>query len=773
MYIESINIKSFGRLTDYSITLSDGMNIFEGDNESGKSTIAEFIKFMLYGMQSKTVGDNVLSERKKYINWNTGLASGSMTVVIDGIRILIERSMTASTDGMGNIAYRETLKMTDTETGAQLHRGKNPGDALLGIPEDVFASTAFIRQLSGARVDGDKLSSSAENLLFTADEAVSTEKSIERLDAVRRQLLHKNGKGGSIYDKERRRAEFSMKLESAKRVAGELIIVENSITELTEKRKTAESNREASRKKNKNYEAVKKLHLFNRLHSVEDELSMLCSERESLITSALVGDHFPDKDYVNELHACGNTLSSASASITRLSRRLDDCRRELGNASDVERRRHLICDENAADEILHTAKKKQKAKRSLHITAALLLMVTVICVGVAAVYRASLLLPLVGAAGVAVTVIGAVACLSAASAASRKLNALLTEYGANSIEELPIILDELAAAAVRDDELSAEIESLDEELRAKYDVYDGELAHAKELISKRGITVQSNDDIPEKLGLLTSASEMISVREDELSKKTEACRNVKAAILSDLDGADEKTVREITKEINVAEYDAITPSALRLEVEFNENAVARLTETIHELEVKRVQLLSMREDPAELAVKLDLLTSEISSERKRYDAIMLAIQTLGRAGEGVRESIVPRIRELAKLYLSGITDGKYTNIAVNGEFAMTVNADGAFRELEYMSEGTADAAYLSLRMALIRILYKKTLPPLVFDETFAHMDDNRAAAAMKLLSSAGNMQSIIFTCHDRESKLASALSERTYNQPYKIKVSIV
>ena len=47
MIIEKIVIKSFGRLTDMTLEFSDRVNVIEGENESGKSTIAAFIRYML------------------------------------------------------------------------------------------------------------------------------------------------------------------------------------------------------------------------------------------------------------------------------------------------------------------------------------------------------------------------------------------------------------------------------------------------------------------------------------------------------------------------------------------------------------------------------------------------------------------------------------------------------------------------------------------------------------------------------------------------------
>ena len=56
MKIERIRIESFGRLSDFELNLSQGINILEGPNESGKSTIAAFIRFIFYGLSAKAEG---------------------------------------------------------------------------------------------------------------------------------------------------------------------------------------------------------------------------------------------------------------------------------------------------------------------------------------------------------------------------------------------------------------------------------------------------------------------------------------------------------------------------------------------------------------------------------------------------------------------------------------------------------------------------------------------------------------------------------------------
>ena len=47
--IEKIEITSFGKLKNTVVDLAGGINILCAPNESGKSTLAAFIKFVFYG----------------------------------------------------------------------------------------------------------------------------------------------------------------------------------------------------------------------------------------------------------------------------------------------------------------------------------------------------------------------------------------------------------------------------------------------------------------------------------------------------------------------------------------------------------------------------------------------------------------------------------------------------------------------------------------------------------------------------------------------------
>ena len=80
MYIKSLYIESFAGMKDREFVFSRSLNVIEGANESGKSTLCMFIKFMFYGLSGRTC-DGEMSERQKYVPWDTGRAAGNMVIV--------------------------------------------------------------------------------------------------------------------------------------------------------------------------------------------------------------------------------------------------------------------------------------------------------------------------------------------------------------------------------------------------------------------------------------------------------------------------------------------------------------------------------------------------------------------------------------------------------------------------------------------------------------------------------------------------------------------
>ena len=101
------------------------------------------------------------------------------------------------------------------------------------------------------------------------------------------------------------------------------------------------------------------------------------------------------------------------------------------------------------------------------------------------------------------------------------------------------------------------------------------------------------------------------------------------------------------------------------------------------------------------------------------------------------------------------TDGRYDRLSIGDDLSLRAGArqEDTLREALWRSDGTVDQLYLSLRLAVAEEL----LPhgPLVLDDALVRFDDKRAQAAMDILrDEARERQVILFTCHEREGKMA-------------------
>ena len=92
MKITSIEIVEFGRLKDKKLTFDDALTLIIGENESGKSTLLLFIKFILYGI-AKRQKNAPVAEADRALSWDTDSAEGSLTLTHEGKSYKITRRL--------------------------------------------------------------------------------------------------------------------------------------------------------------------------------------------------------------------------------------------------------------------------------------------------------------------------------------------------------------------------------------------------------------------------------------------------------------------------------------------------------------------------------------------------------------------------------------------------------------------------------------------------------------------------------------------------------
>ncbi len=81
MYIKNILIDGFGKFVDESFSFNKNINLIIGKNESGKTTLLNFIFAILFGFKDSN-GD-IVEEYHKFKPWNSNSYGGEMTFYLD------------------------------------------------------------------------------------------------------------------------------------------------------------------------------------------------------------------------------------------------------------------------------------------------------------------------------------------------------------------------------------------------------------------------------------------------------------------------------------------------------------------------------------------------------------------------------------------------------------------------------------------------------------------------------------------------------------------
>lgn len=159
-------------------------------------------------------------------------------------------------------------------------------------------------------------------------------------------------------------------------------------------------------------------------------------------------------------------------------------------------------------------------------------------------------------------------------------------------------------------------------------------------------------------------------------------------------------------------------------------------------------------DPMALKSEHAQLLEQRDALERQYAALALAIETLGRADAELQSRFSPQLAQKAADYMDYLTGGRYDELVLARDLSAKARSadDPTPRDTAYLSAGTADLLYLSVRLALCELTCPTDDPcPLVLDDTLVNFDDARAKRAMALFREiAQHRQVILFTCHERD-----------------------
>ena len=180
MKIKNIRINNYGNLENKEIKLGNKINIIYGENESGKSTLLNYVKNIFYGI-SKNKNGKEISDYEKYKPWGKEDYSGKLKYELDNGK---EYEIIRDFNKKNPKIYNEELEDISKEFNIDKKDGMKFFYDQTGVDETMFTSTVLSVQQE-VRLDSQEqniLIQKLANLAGTGDDNLSYKKVIDKLN---------------------------------------------------------------------------------------------------------------------------------------------------------------------------------------------------------------------------------------------------------------------------------------------------------------------------------------------------------------------------------------------------------------------------------------------------------------------------------------------------------------------------------------------------------------------------------------------------------------
>lgn len=693
--IKQLELTAFGKFCDCTVTLDAGLNKFIHHNEWGKSTLCDFILFMLYGIKATSKKSATLDEKQleKYLPWqDNSRIAGAMVIEHNGDLYRIERSVTAK--GTGKLKVYK---------GAGECAVKEPGLEFFGVDKQTFIRTFLVRQTDIRFGKTEDIESALTNLVTTGDEDVSFDNAMKRLDDLQRPIQSQKQSGsGKIpaLKKEIVSLEESVRMLEFKKQTIDARLTElESITSALER---AKKELDSLLQKEEIARANDAAALLLRLDVLDNSIAECKSRAESVSRPLTETEKAYISDTFNNVAVVESTLSQDRQKFTQL---LNAKALEKSGFADYD-----LFDKNEGE---ITALVDKKPSPSLPV------MIIGIVLAFIGVLAGALVMPALfvfAAIGIMFTVFSLtiiktkVKIPSQYAATQQELVNKLQKFHSvrENLVRIQLECDVYKKRAEDSESTLEELKKTLEKIRLDYGI-DSKSALESRIVAEN--TVGESKAVLEKLYqqrlLLLGENDETSLR--NLAQKA--------------DGSGLTLSQLTNKKVELTSYINERTGALSA----LESARLAREDILREIYDSEQKLEDCRQQLAEFEYKNDV-----------YSYVRMA---LNMANEKINNTYSPILSARLSPILSALTGGKYSEATVDKEFNIRVKSQGEFHALGYFSRGTADAVYFAVRLCMADILCESA--PLILDDPFWSFDSERFENAMNMVEKISESRQVI------------------------------
>ena len=351
MKIKNIKVNAYGNIENKDINLEEGINVIHGANESGKSTLLNYIISIFYGI-SRNKDGKALSDYEKYKPWNSNEFSGRISYKLEnGEKYEIFRDFNKKNPKIYNDKLEDISDRfeTDKKDGSKFFIEQT------GIDKQMYLSTVVSTQ-EEVRLDEknqNMLIQKIANLAGTGEDNVSYKKALIKLQ-------------------EKIRDEIGTNKTSQKPIN----IIEKEIVEINNKIVETEKYR------NRKYEIdVEKEQILSELKELEQQKQILQELQNSMKSEEETKNRLEIREKnrkdniakINELTNQKNTINAESERVQSAKNHMQDIIK--GHKENIEKLNSEI--EKIANEKEETQEKEKPSISFIVIT--VVLAIALIC----------------------------------------------------------------------------------------------------------------------------------------------------------------------------------------------------------------------------------------------------------------------------------------------------------------------------------------------------------------------------------------------------------
>ena len=220
---------TFGVLQRRALAFAPGLNVVEAPNESGKSTLAAFLRTMLYGLSTRDRG--ALADKHRFQPWSGAPMRGTLELESEALgAVTLTRDTARANSPMG----RFSATYTGTNDAVAALTAADCGETLLGVPREVYERSAFIRQSGLAVEPNAELERRIAALITTGEEGVSYSEASAALKK-QRNARQSSARNGMIPSLEREIAADERALDELRALRDERETAERAIDALRQR----------------------------------------------------------------------------------------------------------------------------------------------------------------------------------------------------------------------------------------------------------------------------------------------------------------------------------------------------------------------------------------------------------------------------------------------------------------------------------------------------------------------------------------------------------